>query len=323
MKNIFITGITGLLGGNLAIDLLQKGYRVKAILRNKNAYKGITHPNLELIQGNLNDDLTPHLLGIDVFVHTAAETSQNLMKYTAYRTINFEATKHLFLNSVECGVKKFIFVSTANTVGFGSLKNPGDENSPIREPFTKSLYAKSKLEAENYLLSQQDKMNIIVIHPTFMLGAYDNKPSSGKIILFGLRKKLLFFPPGGKNFVHVKDVSQGIINSIELRVKDNNYLIANENLTYKAFFTKLNSIAGQKPVLIKIPKTILISLGYLGDFLRYCNIKTSISSTNMKTLCINNYYSNEKSKKKLNLHYAKIDTAILDAVTFFKKQSNG
>ena len=48
-----------------------------------------------------------------------------------------------------------------------------------------------------------------------MLGAYDTKPSSGKIILMGLNKKLLFHPPGGKNFVHVRDVAKGLISCLE------------------------------------------------------------------------------------------------------------
>ena len=42
-----------------------------------------------------------------------------------------------------------------------------------------------------------------------MIGAFDTKPSSGRIILFGLKIRLVVCPPGGKNFVHVKDVSKG------------------------------------------------------------------------------------------------------------------
>lgn len=37
MKNVFITGITGLLGTNLAIELLEKHYTVRALLRNNSS----------------------------------------------------------------------------------------------------------------------------------------------------------------------------------------------------------------------------------------------------------------------------------------------
>lgn len=317
MKNIFVTGITGLLGTNLVIDCLEKDFRVKALLRNKAVYKEIEHHYLELIQGNLNDDLSEHLKNIDIFIHIAAETNQGLVNYADYQKINFEATVKLFQNCVKCGVKKFIFVSTANTMGFGSLLDLGNEEKPIKEPFTKSHYVNSKLEAEVYLLSQLNKMDVIIVNPTFMLGAHDSKPSSGRIILMAWKKRIVFYPPGGKNFVSVKDASQGIINSIELGKSGEKYLLANKNQSYKDFFLRLNAITNQKPIMISLPKWILLSIGYFGDILRRLNMQTSISLTNMKILCINNYFDNQKSRKELKVNYRFLDEAIKDTVNYF------
>lgn len=319
MKNIFVTGITGLLGTNLVIDLLDKNYQVKALLRNANSYIDISHPNLQLIQGSLFDNIEKHLEGIDVFIHIAAETKHNITKYHHYKEVNCEATKHLYQNCVKCGVKKFIFISTANTLGYGSFVKPGNETHPIRKPFTKSMYAQSKLEAEDFLISQTDNTETIILNPTFMLGAYDRKPSSGKIILMGWKKKVIFYPPGGKNFVNVRDVSQGIINSIQHGKNGEKYLLTNENLTYKEFFERLNKITNQNPIMLKIPKTVLIAIGYLGDLCRKLGIKTSISSTNMKILCINNYFNNAKSTTELKINYKNIDSGIWEAIDYFEK----
>ncbi|HEY9222514.1 MAG TPA: NAD-dependent epimerase/dehydratase family protein [Lutibacter sp.] len=112
-----------------------------------------------------------------------------------------------------------------------------------------SLYTKSKLEAENYLLQNTDKIEIIVINPSFMLGAYDSKPSSGKIILMARKKKIIFYPSGGKNFVHVKDASAGIISCLEKGKNGEKYFIANKNLTY-AEFKKINHLTNQNPIMI-------------------------------------------------------------------------
>lgn len=322
MKKVFMTGITGLLGSNLVIDLLKEGYTVKALLRNKNSYRGTHHINLELIEGELTDDHTDHLSSTDVFIHSAAETKQNILQYADYRAINYEASKHLYYCCTKSSIQKFIYISTANTLAFGSHKEPGHENSSISYPFTKSMYAKSKLETENFLLEQKGKMDVIVLNPTFMLGPYDHKPSSGKIILMGLNKKILFYPPGGKNFVHVKNVSSGIIHSIKAAKSGEKYLIAGENLSYKAFFKKLNYIADQNPLMIRIPKIILIIFGFVGDVFRYFNVKTAVSSVNMKSLCVKNYYSNKKSVKNLGISYDSINVAIADALTYFKISIN-
>lgn len=321
MKKIFVTGINGLLGTNLIELLLNNGFCVTGLIRNKAKFEGSTHPNLKLLQGSLSDDFTALLHEIDVVIHIAAETNQNLPRYSAYEKNNYHQTVQLLQSCIFCKVKKFIFVSTANTLGYGSLSDLGHESKEIKSPFISSYYAKSKLEAERYLLKQTDKIDIVIVNPTFMLGAFDTKPSSGKIILMGWKKKIVFYPPGGKNFVHVKDVAYGIIKCIHKGRNGERYLLANCNLTYFEFFKKLNAIAGQNPIMIRIPKIILIALGYLGDCLRFLKIKTNISSTNMKALCIDNFYGNRKSIHELEINYKPVDTAISDALEYFKHKN--
>ncbi|WP_449401651.1 SDR family oxidoreductase [Chryseobacterium wanjuense] len=64
---------------------------------------------------------------VDFIIHIAAETRQNLLNYTDYRKINYDAVVNLFSQADH--VEKFLFVSTANTLGFGNEKNFGDEDS--------------------------------------------------------------------------------------------------------------------------------------------------------------------------------------------------
>ena len=315
---VFLTGITGLLGTNLVVDLLEKGHKVKGLLRDPSKYKGPNHQNLELIQGNLSDEMSPQLSECEVVIHAAAETAQHLIHYADYQTVNCDATRQLLDAAVRGKVKRFIFVSTTNTLGYGSLNDLGNEQKKTRWPVSASFYAKSKLEAETLLLQYMNKIEIIIINPGFMIGAYDSKPSSGRIILMGLNKKVIFYPCGGRSFVHVSDVAQGIINSMGKGINGERYLLVNENLTYLQFFRKLNTLTSQNPVMIKIPKQVLLVIGYGGDLLRMLGIKTSISSVNMRILCIDNFYSNRKSIEELGMRYQPVETAILDAVRYFR-----
>lgn len=318
MDKLFVTGITGLLGTNLTINLLNQGYKVFGLLREQSKYLGPKHKNLTLIRGSLFDDFTTLFKEIDGVIHIAAITQQNRIHFSDYKQINCTATLQLLHTAIKEHVKRFIFVSTANTMGFGSLSVPGCENTPIKHPFSNSLYAKSKQETELELLKHTKKIDLIIINPTFMIGAYDSKPSSGKLILMCWKKNLVFYPPGGKNFVHVNDVCLGIIKSLKQGKSGEKYLLANENLTYLEFFRKVNLITNQKPKMIKIPLCILRLIGYIGDVLRYVHIKTNLSSTNMTALSINNYYSNRKSVTELQANYQPIDNAIHVAVEYFK-----
>lgn len=320
MKTVFVTGINGLLGTNLTHLLIKEGYHVKGLIRDKKSFMGNHNSGLQLVEGELFDDLTKLLYDVDYVVHIAAITSQNLLDFTDYWKINCNATIQLFLTAVKCRVKRFVFVSTANTLGYGSLENPGNESDPIRLPFSNSLYAQSKMVAENYLLNHPQKMETIIVNPTFMLGAFDTKPSSGKIILMGWRKKVIFYPPGGKNFVHVEDVAEGIIKCIEKGRNGEKYILGNENLSYEDFFKKLNQTAKQKPVMVKIPGSVLTGIGFFGELLKAFRIKTNLSLVNMKILCTNNYYSNNKSVAEIGVNYRPIDCAIMDALNYFKKE---
>lgn len=315
---VFLTGINGLLGTNLAIGLLEKGFEVRGLIRDRSKYKGPLNANLELVQGSLSDELTPLLAGMDAVIHAAAETNQHLLRYADYKSVNCDATIQLMHEAIHSGVRKFVFVSTTNTIGHGSMDGLGDEQKQIIYPFSASFYAKSKLEAEQALLQLKDQAEVIIINPGFMIGAYDSRPSSGRIILMGLNKKIIFYPEGGRSFVHVKDVALGIINSLEKGINGERYLLVNENLTYKEFFNKLNHLTHQNPLMIKVPRLILIALGYGGDILRGLGKPTSISSVNMKMLSTMNFYSNKKSVQELGMVYQPIDFAILNAVEYFK-----
>ncbi|MFS4473165.1 NAD-dependent epimerase/dehydratase family protein [Chryseobacterium sp. T20] len=317
MKKVCVTGATGLLGTNVILKLLQNGYSVIALVRKKSSWLGEENKNLKLEEADLSSDISVHLINIDCIIHIAAETRQNLICYDEYRKVNYEVVVNLFTHAELMGVKKFLFVSTANTLGFGTTAFWGSEKAPQLYPFTHSFYAQSKLAAEDYLLKNGKNTDVIIVNPTFMIGAYDSKPSSGKIIFWAWKKKLVFYPKGGKNFVHVEDAANGIVNAIEKGKNGEQYLLANENLSYREFFKKVNRITRQNPIMIPIPNKLLSFLGLMGDGLRKLKIKTDLSSTNMKALQIFNYYSHQKSIEELGVQYQSIDKAIEDAVQYF------
>lgn len=319
MKKVFVTGATGLLGTNVVIKLLKDGYSVIALVRKKSSWLGEENENLKLIEGDLFSDLSFHLEKVYCVIHIAAETRQHLLFYEDYKKVNVDAVQNLSIQAEKSGVQKFVFISSANTLGYGCREHPGNEQECQKYPFTRSLYAQSKLEAENYLLQTCNNMEIIILNPAFMIGAYDSKPSSGKIIFWTWKKKLVFYPKGGKNFVHAGDAANGVIKAVEIGKSGEKYLLANENLSYRDFFRKVNIITHQNPVMIPIPNTILNVLGLVGEGLRKLNIKTNLSISNMKALQVHNYYANQKSVEELKLKYQSIDKAIEDAVEYFKR----
>ena len=322
MKKVLVTGANGLLGTNTVLELLEQGFYVKALIRNINNFIDCSHINLELVVGDITEysSIEPFVKDCDYIVHTAANTSQNLLKVSDYDKANIKGTKNIIDICKNYKIQRLIYIGTANTFGYGSLEDLGNEEKPIRKPFTKSFYALSKLKAQKLIDNSSSEIDVVTVSPTFMIGAYDAKPSSGKIILMSIKKNVLFYPPGGKNFIHVKDVSKGVVNVLKNGENGETYLLSNENISYKNFFKIVTKKTNGNPVMIKLPKFILYVTGIIGEILRFFCIKTAISLTNMKILMVNNYYSNQKVIDKFKTEFLSTEKAVEDAVKWFKKE---
>jgi nucleoside-diphosphate-sugar epimerase len=322
MPTILVTGANGLLATHIIIELLENGYHVKGLLRNRGKFQYPGHPNLELIESDITDfpSVKNALAECGSVIHVAALTAQNFLRYDVYEKVNVQASEKLVKLAIDAKIKRFVYVSSANAFGYGSKENPGDETTSMKAPFTSSLYARSKQEAQMRVLSYRDQMEVVVINPTFMLGAYDGKPSSGQIIFMGYHKPVIFYPPGGKNFVHVADVAKGTVLALENGTAGESYLMANENLSYREFFRQLAVVTERNPMLIPIPGFILLAAGYIGDLLRFIGYPVSFSSANMRSLCVHNYYNNEKAGQQLGMTFRPVKQAIAEAIDWFRSK---
>lgn len=324
MKKVLITGGNGLLGANLARILSLENYQVIIFVRKDANVKALDGLALQIIYGKIDDadDVLKAVEGCDYVVHSASITEQTGITFEEYERINVIGTKQVVNACLQQKIKKLIYVSTANTIAPGSMNEPGTELNGFSYFKARSGYINSKYLAQQFVLEQvlHKKLPAVVVNPTFMLGAYDSKPSSGQIILCGLDKKFLFYPPGGKNFVFVEDVCHGIINALESGKIGNCYLLAGENLSYKNFFQILNKISGQHPLMIKIPSFVLRLGGSFSYFIEKINKKPQrLTLSTAYMLCQNNYYSGNKSERELGVKYKTTDEAIRDAYEWFKK----
>lgn len=320
---VLVTGATGLLGNNLVRMLLQEGYNVKCMLRQSSDDSPLKGLSIEIVRGSLlNDsDLEKALDGCEVVIHAAARTEQFPVDFKYYKEPNVTATKKLITASKKKGIERFVFVSTANVFGPGTKEEPGTEWSEFSHFRLGSGYINSKYLAQEIVMMEAEKNRFpaVIVNPTFIIGAYDHRPSSGKMILHVLRNPIVFYPAGGKNFVHVNDVASGIIKAIEKGRIGESYLLAGENLSYIEFFKKVMNLSGKKRSLVKLHPRALLTAGRVGDAVSFIK-PVALNSVNSKLLNLDNYYSPRKAIKELGLPQTPIDRAIEDALMFYKER---
>lgn len=321
MSKVLLTGASGLLGSNIARELYERGYPIRIFARKGSNLSCLKDIHYELFSGDLlnADDVIKAAEGCSAVIHSAANTSQFPVNYRYYEDVNVNATLNIIRAVKVTGIQRYIHVSTANAFGFGTRKNPGTELSEFRAEGYNSGYMMSKYIAQQHVLRQVEKNNLpaIVVNPGFMLGPCDTRPSSGQIILTGL-KKFIVCPEGGKSFIYVKDVSQAICNSLTLGEIGECYLLTHENLTFYEFFRLLNRIAGNKPKIIRAPSITIKTVGLAGSFFEFATrMPVQLNYINSKLLCHHYFYSSAKAIRELKLPQTPLSEALPVTLKWF------
>lgn len=322
---VLITGANGFLSGHIVHELLRRGYTVRAMMRSGAKAPALSGLNIEIVYGNITNkaDVSTAVKGCDYVIHAAADTNQSYRKTSDYYPVNVDATANIVEAVQNENCKRLIFVSTANTMGFGTVVNPGNERTPVSPLFLKSGYAKSKLLAQDLVLEavKNRKIDAVVVNPTFMIGPVDHNPHSGRIFNMILKKRFVICPPGGKNFVDVRDAAKGIVNAITDGNSGECYLLAGENLSFHDFFLKVNMIAKHKATLISLPAQLLIIFGVIGSIFQCLGIHSELNYTNARILCTGNYFDNSKAVRYLGLSFSEMDKTISDYLNWIKAEN--
>ncbi|HBZ24732.1 MAG TPA: hypothetical protein DEO54_00650 [Rikenellaceae bacterium] len=322
-QRVLVTGANGLLGSNVVNQLAKKGYRAIVIVRKSGSRVSLKELECEIIECNLTNvwELEQVVKECDFIIHCAANTQQKPTGLTAYEQINIELTSNLIQLSKKYGIKRFIQVSTANCFTNGSLDNPGDETGGFMPWLKDSGYAYSKYLAQEMVLKEaaENSFPAIVVAPTFIIGPRDANISSGKLIMYGINRRIVFYPPGGKSIVDAEYAAEAIVNSLTMGRIGECYLLSGENLTYREIFQKIGRVSNKKGILLQIPRWFLVLIANLFSFIEkvFC-VSSSLNITNQKLLCLDNYFTNQKAVEELKLRETNTDLAIEKAINWFR-----
>jgi len=168
-KHVLITGGAGYIGSLLTSELLRANYRVAVIdsllFGGESLLSFWHHPNFHFVKADvytderaLKDARKDGWQKPDAIIHLAAivgsPACQAIGEQAAFRN-NVEATKLVFSQAVDLGAERFVFASTCNVYGSPTDNKPLTEATPINSN-PRSLYANTKISAEEYLLAQKD-----------------------------------------------------------------------------------------------------------------------------------------------------------------------
>ncbi|WP_400246196.1 NAD-dependent epimerase/dehydratase family protein [Niallia sp. JL1B1071] len=202
--NVFVTGATGKVGSRFVPRLLQRGYKVKLLVRDSSKADWLRQLGAELVIGDLleQDNYIEALEGTDVVVHLAAQF-RGVDEETT-RISNVDGSIALAQAALKAEVPRFVFASTNNVYGAGNYSRPNHEDDEVRPAFP---YPQTKAEAEAALLRlhHEQGLGLRIIRFPFIYG--DQDPHITEILPI-LRS---WNPAKRIHMVHHADICQALI----------------------------------------------------------------------------------------------------------------
>ncbi|RZN84512.1 MAG: NAD-dependent epimerase/dehydratase family protein [Winogradskyella sp.] len=286
LSNIIISGITGFVGGNLKKHL-GSTYSILGLSR-----QASLEENIQSYDKVSTEDLD----NSKVFIHLAgkAHDLKKIADENVYFEVNTELTKSLFDKFLESNCEIFIFMSSVKAVA-DNVDNILEEET---FPNPKTIYGKSKLAAENYILSKNIPINkkFYILRPCMIHGP-SNKGNLN--LLFNIINKGIPYPLGTfkneRSFLSVDNLSFVIQKLIEINPASGIYNVADDDsISTKELVKIIGEAIGKKAKVLNMPKGLIKLVAKIGDVL-----PLPLTTERLQKLTENYVVSNAKLKRAL------------------------
>ena len=300
-----VTGATGLVGANLCEALLSDGHEVIATRRGSSKAAHLAHLSIDWREADLSDRdaLARAFEGADVVFHCAAVVSVMPRVTEALRQGNVVGTDNVLDAVRRAGVERLVHCSSVVAAGVSDGSRDVTEEDPWNLPDygLDDGYATTKRESQQRVLEASTRdVNAVVVQPTYMLGPYDIKPSSGMLVVDLARGRIPFHAPGNQNIVDVRDVARGMILAWERGARGQTYILGGENMSYRELFDRLARILGVRAPRYQAPFPLALAVGLIGEGLTALRGELALSRTAVRYAYARGFrFSSERAKREL------------------------
>ncbi len=257
MTTYFITGGFGFLGQYIVKALHAHDPEAELLVlgrTQRSTLLGVEKlERVNWIQGDLSNPemFKAELQGVDSIIHNAALVSFCKSDADAIYQSNVVGTRNLAQAALDAGCKNFIFISSISTIG-SDPPNICDESMYPDMEYKRqhNMYGYSKLVNEMELRELTDRMRVIILNPSVVLG-----PGSERIeAIFRVTRFLPVLPMLSyiNSFVDVRDVAQAVLLSLTKGRSGERYIVTAHNTSIRAFTKMALNAMGKNPLILPV-----------------------------------------------------------------------
>lgn len=281
MQHVLVTGANGFIGSHLVETLLERGVKVRCLVRNSSNLRWIESLPVETVTGDLRypENLKAAVTGVDTVFHLAGKvkspSEEGFYKANVLGTVNLLKA----VTQYAPGLNRFVLVSSQAAVGPNRHARPSREDDPC---YPLTPYGASKLAAEEAALAFGAQIPLTIVRPAVVGGPRDvDLFESFKIVNRGY--KILFgWRPRFGSFIDVSDLVQGLMLAAEhpAAVNETYFLSAEDEVRLGRLQEAIASALDARTLTLRLPFWLLYLVGVGNDLLHRISGRESLVSVN-------------------------------------------
>ncbi len=324
---ILVTGASGFVGSAVARRLLDKGFKVRALVRPSSPRGNLEGLDVEVVEGDLVDSvsLANACRGCDGLFHVAADYRLWTLNPSEMFRANVEGTRNLMSAAIDAGVGRVVYTSSVATLGLPADGSPGDEETPVSYDNMIGPYKQSKFRAEEVVhqMVAENGLRAVIVNPSTPVGRRDIRPTpTGRMIVEAAAGRMPAYVDTGLNIVDVDDVANGHLAAFEKGNIGERYILGGDNMALKDILHTVAGASGRKAPKICVPHNLIMPIAIAVEgwarLIRQ-NREPFVTIDGVRMAKKKMFFCCEKARRELDYASRPATEALGDAVAWFEE----
>jgi dihydroflavonol-4-reductase len=321
-KLALVAGASGFVGSHIARLLIQRGRKVRVLLRKSSNVAALEGLAVEQVYGDVLDpsSLRAAMQGCSSVFYSVVDPRFWLTDQTPIFRNNVEGLENAMEAALQCDVERFIFTSTMGTLGL----NPDGavtEDIPFNWLDRAPPYIRARLEAEKRFLACCREKGLpgvaLCVANTYGPGDFQPTPHNGSLWQIASGRVKLAVDVSQPT-VDIRDVAEAALRAEARGRPGERYIIANAFISNREFYAIAAAQTGQSaPTLI--PYKIAYGIAWLVE--RYMKLRRrSDYLVSTDAIYLSNIFGemdNSKARRELGWSPRPLTVTVKDTIDWF------
>lgn len=318
--HILVTGANGFIGSHLCRALIEKGYKVQALVRPSSDLRSLAGLDVNLRHGDI---LQPQTIaeaatGCKLLFHVAGVFVYSGVSGDRLIDEARRGAEHVMQAARTAGVERVVLTSSSVTFGAGGRNALIDEAHPGHfDDAPAYVIAKKAQEETAFALAGHAGIELVSVHPTLTVGGPDyGLTESNHAIVSYLNDLYKTTWIGGCNIVSVEDIAAGHVLVAEKGLSGERYLMGGENMEWQEVHRHISELCGLPGPYLTANHTSAYLAAAFHEALAFFTRQRPPSSRDQARMVGNYYWYDHSKAAALGYSPAPVRTALARAISW-------